>query len=138
MTITLNQTAQLPYTASRYYQHPGHSNGDSKKFTLLCKLPSTFCGCLLESSSCTDNLAGANFTFQCKVLSTFCSQQKNAESSNYLFGNLCTLNQLHKCAQMSKSSIYERAISIHFNTKNTHMKNSVTCAQAKKCTSMHK
>ncbi|MFN8299366.1 MAG: hypothetical protein U0T75_09685 [Chitinophagales bacterium] len=46
--------------------------------------------------------------------------------------------QLHKSAQMQKIVMDESPVLPRFNTKNHHMKISVTCAQAKKCTSMHK
>ncbi len=155
MTTSLNFTPQLPYTLSRPYLHTGSSKGDSKKFTLLCKLSSTVQSrtwCLEPPNRLNYQISilirlfyvvrkvlqHVNFTMRCKLLSTFCRLQNDAASSNYLFGNLCMQNQLHKCAQMLKSVIYEITIPTRFNTKITHMKNSVTCAQAEKCTSMHK
>ena len=65
-------------------------------------------------------------------------QLRPAVTQIKILGICAREKQLHKSAQMQKIVMDENRVLLRFNTKNHHMKISVTCAQAKKCTSMHK
>ena len=63
------------------------------------------------------NCQPVNFMVQCKLLSTLGAALTARVIISQFWQFVHVANQLHKCAQMLKSVIFEVSISCHFNKK---------------------